>query len=104
MYPVVLSNQPGSAYMATMCGAEHYVTHKDLPEQDLLNLDGVGDVKVVLLLRCCTMRHARGSVTPCPTHLFQLVQPMLSEWMLRHPFVLPSLRDCEAAAAADAAV
>ena len=87
-------------YMAAMCGTEHYVKHH-IVEEELFSAHGVGPVKVVVLLRCAVMRHARGCVRPNPKVLFQLVQPILCDWMLQCTIYLPTLEECREEEASD---
>jgi hypothetical protein len=96
---LTLKNEPGSVYMATMCGAKHCVSHREEP-QTLVNIAGLGDVKVVVLLRSNVMRYSRGPITPNPTALLQIATEVLNTWMLAHPLQLPTLVECHKAAGA----
>ena len=90
---VVIKSTPGSIYMATVCGAEHFVKH-DIEEEELLHGAGVGPLKIVVLLRYNVMNTSRGRVRPNPDNLFKLVQALLNEWTQKRPLQLLTLKDC----------
>ena len=90
---VMIKSTPGRIYMATMCGAEHFVKH-DIEEEGLLHVAGMGPVKVAVLLRSNVMNASQGRIRPNSDHLFKLVQALLNEWMQKHRLQLPTLKDC----------
>ena len=89
-----LDNKPGSIYMGTMCGPEHYVKHDDLPES-LCTVRGIGPVKVVVICRSYVLRHSRASIKANPNVLMEAVTPVLNKWLLQHSLSLPTLQECQ---------
>ena len=76
-----------------MTGIEHFVEHTTEPIDNLLEVAGLGPVKVVLILRCAVFRESMGSVRPNPNIAHTAAQLILHEWFLKNTFRLPSLKD-----------
>jgi hypothetical protein len=95
-----LKNQPGSVYLASLSAAAHQVLHQDEGDgEELLrvNDDDTDRCRVVVLFRCHTFRHCRGTLHPTPAIVFHTAQHVVSKWQASCGLVIPALEDCKAA-------
>jgi hypothetical protein len=90
-----LRSEPGTVYMASMTGAEHFVEHA-AEEEDVPAIAGLGRVKVVVLLRCAVFRGSRGAIRANPTVVHDAALEAVNEWLLDQPLELPTLEECKA--------
>ena len=76
-----------------MTGPRHWVEHFDRHQdgEDLLQVAGLGPVKVVIIMRCNVFRQAYGSVTACPAIVHRACQQIVGKWLCDHGLQLPSL-------------
>ena len=93
-------NTPGSMYIATLCSAQHQV-HHDMDPGTLTEFPGLGPAKVTILLRCSVFRSSRGSVSPNPTEVYNVVQDVCARWLAETALSLPSLAECQQAEAGE---
>ena len=85
----------GNLYMATMTGPEHFVEHAAEEAVDLLNVEGLGLCKVVLILRSAVFRDSMASIRANPNIVHTASQAVLQAWFLknRSKFTLPGMQD-----------
>jgi len=100
---VKVSSIPGHVYCGSLCSARHFVKHwAEHPKQNLLDLGELGLAEVVLLIRSRVFRASMGStaaVGPNPRKAFQACLGPLCRALRDCSWRLPSLAQCEAAAA-----
>jgi hypothetical protein len=94
-----LKNRPGSVYLASLSAAAHQVLHQDEGDgEDLLRVNDEADrCRVVVLFRCHTFRHCRGTLHPSPKIVIRIAQDVVSKWQASCGLVIPALADCKAA-------
>ena len=91
--------KPGIMYMAAMTGVRHFVEHRAEDTNDLLQVAGLGPVKVVLILRCAVFRESMASIPPNPNLTHAVAQEVLREWFAKHTFKCPTMEDIVSATA-----
>lgn len=96
--PIKITSVPGHVYMGCLCCASHHVQHSS-EGGELLNVNGLGGVEVVLLMRSRMFRHTRGTTMqgPNPKEVFQAALAGLVTTLSNEAWHLPSLAECEAA-------
>jgi len=99
---LLLRNKPGDMYIGCLAACSHFVEHVGEARcQDLLRVDGFGDVEVALMLRCGTFKHAysiSGRCPPKPLVTFQAAAAIVGKWLRVVSLHLPSLVMCQDAA------
>lgn len=71
-----------------MTGPEHFVEHVE-DKADLLDVAGLGPVKVVLIMRCFVFRETRGAAQANPKAVHDICQKILCTWLMDNPLQLP---------------
>ena len=75
-----------------MTGARHFVEHQ-ANESVLFDMEGLGLVKVVVILRCAVFRESRGSNCANPKVTHEIALGVVQDWILKNPLKLPCLED-----------
>ena len=78
-----------------MCSPVHFVEHlaADPAVPDTTIIQGLGPVKVVLILRCCVFRNSRGSNRPNPKFVGEIANSTVNAWLQNSTLRLPGMVD-----------
>lgn len=97
--PICITNRPGSIYLGTLAAVEHEVLHhdNDTPRSGDNYVLATGEnAKIVVILRCATFRHARGTSgaqIPGPVATFEAVNRVAVKWLASAGLQLPTMQD-----------
>ena len=91
---------PGMVYLANLTSFQHQVSTPPQGSQaQLLGIPGQGDCGVSIMMRTALFRSGRARKVPNPKAVFEAATRAVVAWLRSAALALPSLAQCEAAAA-----
>ncbi len=95
---IVIQNSPGTVYISQLTGPMHEVSHHGTLQGELLQLPGLGDCSVTIMMRTALFPACRSrlrNTTPSPAKMFTAVAEALRAGMASSTWKLPTLVDCQ---------
>ena len=96
---VDLWQTPGQVYMGQVTNCQHQIVHFNEEQGDLVPIDGLGDCKVAVQIRCSAFRHSRSTlmhVGPKPDELWHAVNTAFQREIFGRDLRLPAMEDLTA--------
>ena len=97
---VLLENRPGLVYLGQLTGPRHQVLHQPAPDDELLDIPGVGKCSVTVMFRTGLFPHCRSrlrNTTPSPVKVFRKLAESFRVSVASGLWRLPTLTECHAA-------